>query len=144
MLLLACFPIPSISSLHSHTCIPVSMAGGAVLLGNTGATGWRRQECVTPWAQGHFRAGGAGWCFFCSVLLSLWASALSGGWKQEGLREGGSVQRVSALCCGVISTHLFSLIFFFPPPFCCCYFSCFHRVGSFLPSLPLLWPPFPL
>lgn len=143
MLLLACFPIPSISSLHSHTCIPVSMAGGAVLLGNTGAAGWRRQECVTPWAQGHFRAGGVGWCFFCFVLLSLWASALSGGWKQEGLREGGSVQRVSALCCGVISTHLFSLIFFFLLLFVVAIFHVSTVSAVFSPHSPSSGPPFP-
>lgn len=81
---------------------------------------------------------------FCSMLLSLWASILSGGLEAGGLEGGG----LSAACerfvlwCNQYSLILFDF-FFFSPPFCCCYFSCFHRVGSFLPPLSLLWTPFP-
>lgn len=54
--------------------------------------------------------------------------------------DDDSVQRASALCCGVISTHLFSLIFFFLS-FLLLLFFMFPPCRQFSPPTP--GPPFP-
>lgn len=68
--------------------------------------------------------------------------------SRRGAREGVARCRLPlaqdhfVLWCNQHSLILFDYFFFFFAPFCCCYFSCFHRVGSFLPpSLP--GSPFP-
>jgi len=80
------------------------------------------------------------------LLRAPFPLGISSQWGLEaGGIEGGGLSAACerfVLWCNQHSLILFD--FFFSPPFCCCYFSCFHRVGSFLPSLPLLWPPFPL
>jgi len=53
------------------------------------------------------------------------------------------VQSVSALCCGVISTHLFSLIFFFVLLFVVAIFHVSTVSAVFSPHSPSSGPPFP-
>lgn len=111
LLLASVFPFPRFpASIHT----PASQCLWLGELENIGAAGWRRWGCVTPWAQGHFRVGGVGWWFFCSMLLSLWASVLSGGLEAGGLEGGG----LSAACerfvlwCNQYSLILFDFFFF--------------------------------
>lgn len=144
LVLTTSFSLPWVSNLPSHTCIPVAMArGGAALPGGSGM-----QEMGTLWPRGHFGAtagswrGRAGFCF-CTVLPSLWASALHGGWKQEGLEGGG--RRLGAACerfvlwCNQYSLILFD--FFFSLLFVV---AIFHVSTVSAVFSPYSRPPFPL
>lgn len=90
-------------------------------------------------------AGPTGFVFvLCSLPHGHWLSVGVG--SRRGARGGAQRRMLLAHNCFLLWCNQHSLIlfdiFFFLSPFCCCYFSCFHRVGSFLPpSLP--GSPFP-
>lgn len=140
------FPSPGFqTSLPTPASQWLWLEGGAVLPGGSGM-----QEMGILWPRGHFgaiagsRRGRAGFCF---LLCAPFPLGIGSPWGLEagGIRGGGG-RRLGAACerfvlwCNQYSLILFDFFFFFSP-FCCCYFSCFHRVGSFLPLLPA--PPFP-
>lgn len=160
MCLQSCFPSPGFPTFFPIPSSQWLRLGGGSAPGEDGGNGVRELGNCHPTGMGtlQWQPVRTGWVYsalagpyvfcFCTVLPSPWALALHGGWKQEGCKEGGAWCRLPLACdrfvlwCNQHSLILFDL-FFFLSRFCCCYFSCFHRVGSFLPH-PSLAPPSPV